>query len=96
MAEFIIATSNIDKLQEELAINVLAEKALADKVMKLTVSNSESTRTVWFLPQETSSESMGKGAVILGLASAQSADMLDPSPALIENEGSSLILGVDF
>lgn len=91
MPEFIVATTDIEQLKKELAAS-----AMAKKVMELTVSSSESTQKVWFLAQEALSGSMGKGDVIHGLASLQSAAMENVADALIEQEDSILVLGADF
>ncbi len=87
MKEFIVASSDIAALKEELAVSVVRKQ-----VTQIEVSDNTSTRTVYFLVQEVSSEGMNDGDVFFGLASGSSADPEKMSPARIETEDSILVL----
>lgn len=91
MAEFVIVTKNISELKKELALSVLAKKAV-----ELSVATSCETRRLWFFPEQVASEGVNQDEVFFGLASEQTNEPSLMEPAFIETEDNLLILSCDI
>lgn len=92
MKEHVIGTDDVTALMKKLAVNVIGEVET-----ELMISDSRSTKTVWFTPQEVSSEGFTGGEVFHGLVSLNpSLPVEQRASARIQMESPLLILIADL
>lgn len=92
MNEYVINTDDVGEFMKQLAANVIGEVET-----ELSVSDSTSTRTVWFTPQDASNVGFTGEAVIYGLASTDHhTPIKGQTLARIQAEGNALVLIADL
>lgn len=93
MKQYVINTGDVIQLLRELASNVIGEKQI-----ELQVSDSSSTRTIWFISQDATGVGFTGLPVVQGLAStAQDMSTGERSVAQIElDEDGLLVLVADL
>lgn len=92
MKEFIIATDDMGSLMIKLASSVIGEHEI-----ELTISDSTSTRSIWFTPTDVSSKGFIGKEVFSGLVATKPLSApTDKTIGRIQTEENMLILITDL